>query len=434
MVLAHGGVSRRACAWYLGCSLRTVRRWSVAVTQTSQLFDKVGRGSQPLFDDASRLKVIGFYCQSPLPGCRCWSFAWAAGYLNRHQEMLGRSISASTIHRIVRAHSLRPHLVRYFLHISDPDFFPKMEHLIELYMNRPRHLFCLDECNGIQALERLALPIVDNEGTRLESEYKRRGTRDFIAILEVATGQMFGHVRPNHLKETITEVFSEHVARQPTDAVLHYICDNLAAHSTEVFCRAVAEHSGVSYPSLETAKLRRTWLQSDEKRIIIHFTPYHGSWLNLIEIWFAILHNKCLKGRSSDSVDELSEAILTFLETWNEHFAHPFKWAYRGQGLAKKVVRRFCQWLTLESDALKQKFLHKQVRLLTNLARDYWNQVPERLWRELQCGLADRKDYLERCMAGSEDTEIAIAALHRRLTETLTPRSLQGSSKASAVA
>ncbi len=102
--------------------------------------------------------------------------------------------------------------------------------------------------------------------------------------------------------------------------------------------------------------------------------------------------------------------------------------------MAKKVVRRFCQWLTLESDALKQKFLHKQVRLLTNLARDYWNQVPERLWRELQCGLADRETYLERCMAGSEDTEIAIVALHRRLTEALTPSSLQDSSKASAVA
>jgi len=409
------------CGWYVDCSVATVRRWSGTVEQTSQLLDRPGRGRQPLFDQAWQLRVIGFYCQSTLPGCRCWSFSWAESYLNRHLEILGRTISASTIHRIVQGHSLRPHRVDYFLHISDPDFFPKMEHIIALYLNPPPYLFCMDECSGIQVLERLALPITSNDGIRIESEYKRQGTRDFIGIFEVATGQVFGDCTPNHLKETITEIFRQHVARQPSDAVLHYICDNLAAHSTEVLCRAVAELSGVSYPDLKTAKQRRQWLQSEDKRIIFHFTPYHGSWLNLIEIWFALLHAKCIKGRSSASVDEFSEAILSFRDTWNENFAHPYTWTYRGKGLAEKVVRRFCQWMTLEPEALKQKYLDKQLHLMINLARDYWNQVPEKQWRDLQDVLVDHQDYLERCMAGSQKTEAARADLLRRLNEKLRP-------------
>jgi transposase len=433
-VLAGSGVSPRLCVWYVGCSLSTVRRWSVAVQEAKQLLDKPRRGRQPVFDEALQLKLIGFYCQSPLSGCARWSISWAASYLNKHLQILGRSISKSTIHRTLRRHSLRPHLLRYFLHISDPDFFAKMEHLIELYIKPPRHLFCLDECNGIQALQRLALPIVSNNGTRLESEYKRRGTRDFIGILEVATGEVFGHCTPNHLKETVAEVFSEHVAQQPAEAVLHYICDNLAAHSTEVLCEAVAELSGVSCPRLKTAEKRRRWLQSEEKRIIVHFTPYHGSWLNLIEIWFAILHTKCLKARSFDSVEQLSEAILCFRDTWNEHFAHPFKWAYRGEGLAEKVVRRFCQWLTLEADSLTQKFLHKQLRLLLNLARDYWPQVPQTLWQNLQHGLADHENYLQRCIDGSQETEDALAELIQHLDHSSNQQALQEASRPRAVA
>ncbi len=426
MVLVRRRVSPRMCTWYVDCSLATVRRWSGAVEQSSQLLDRPGRGRQPLFGEALRLRVIGFYCQSRLPGCRCWSFSWAASYLNGHLEILGRTISASTIHRILHGHSLRPHRVDYFLRFTDPDFFPKMEHIIALILSPPPYLFCLDECSGIQALERLALPIIGDNGIRIESEYKRHGTVDFIGIFEVATGQVFGDCTPNHLKETVTALFSEHVARQPADAVLHYICDNLAAHSTEVLCQAVAELSGVSYPRLETAKQRREWLQSDHKRIIFHFTPYHGSWLNLIEIWFGILHGKCNKGTSFASVDELRDAILSFRDTWNENFAHPFNWTYTGEGLAEKVVRRFCQWLALEPETLKQKFLLKQLGLMINLARDYWDQVPEKQWLDLQGVLADHQDYLERCMAGSEETEAAGAPLLRRLADILSLQLIQG--------
>ena len=246
MVLIQAGVEPGLAAWFFGCSLVVVRRWGRAAEESAQLLDRKRSGRPQEFTEATRLKLIAFYCQSPLPGCRGWSMRWAARYLNAHLEFLSRPISPSTIHRILTTHSLRPHRVRYFLHISDPLFFPKMERLIQLYLNPPPYLFCLDECTGLQALERSAVEMVTANGVKIEFEYKRHGTHDFYAILHVTSGKVFGRVTENHRQETTVEVLTEHVREQPKDAVLHYICDNLAGHSTELVCRAVAGLSGVS--------------------------------------------------------------------------------------------------------------------------------------------------------------------------------------------
>ena len=395
MVVIEAGVDRRVCAYYLRCSIATVRRWSRPVEQTSQLLDKKRTGRPLKFTEAIQLKVIAFYCQSPLPGCRGWSLSWAANYLNQHPEILGIRITSSTIHRILRMHSLRPHRIEYFLHISDPLFFPKMEHIIQLYLNPPRYLFCFDECTGIQALERVADNGVTGNGIKMDFEYKRRGTRDLFCILEVSTGKVFGRCTENHRKEILVKPFAEHVNLQPKDEALHYICDNLAGHSTELFCRTVAELSGVPLPSLKTLEQRRQWLSSEEKRIVIHFVPYHGSWLNLVEIWFGILHNKCLKGLRVGSGQELSNVLHAFCDTWDEHFAHPFRWTYSGEGLVEKVVCRFTNWLVLGTKKMTYKFMTKQIQLMTNLVRDYWSHVPQKQWKQLQHALLEKKDYVE---------------------------------------
>lgn len=411
MLLQQNGVSVRQCAWYLNCSLTTVRKWSKKVTENAHLLDAKRPGRPRLFTEKMRLKVIGFYCQSPLSGCRNWSFSWAANYLNLNLDFLGRKISASTIHRILREHGMRPHLIKYFLQITDPDFFPKMEHITALYLNPPKHLFCWDECTGLQALERLAVELVTDNGLKIEFQYCRHGTRDLCAILNYHTGSVFGKCTDNHRQETLAQLLEEHVKEQPYNEQLHYISDNLAGHSTEMFCHKVAELSGIDYPvDLNTQEKRRQWLQSEEKRIVFHFVPYHGSWLNLIEIWFGILQSKCLKGSSFASVDELVRAIYGFLDTWNEYFAHPFNWTYTGEGLAEKVVQRLIAWLLAEIKNMKQKFFHKQVLLINNLACDYWEQVPEKRWKSLYNTLFEKQDYINNIIAG--DAQINKAFTH----------------------
>ena len=87
---------------------------------------------------------------------------------------------------------------------------------------------------------------------------------------------------------------------------LFCVAPNLSNHSCHNFCRVVAEIYSIDYSEkeLKTKKDRQQWLQKQNKRIVFHFTPKHGSWQNMVEIWFGIMGQKCLKYNSFKTVDE----------------------------------------------------------------------------------------------------------------------------------
>jgi hypothetical protein len=345
------------------------------------------------------LKTIAFHCQvAPLPGCSSWSLRWAEAYLKEHPEILGCSVSRSSIQRFLRSHALRPHQRKYFLQITDPDFFPKMEHLVTLYLSPPEYLFNFDECTGVQAKQPLNpdLPAEPGKATYEEFEYVRHGTTDIMAFLRPKDGTVFVRCTSDHNTQTLSSVFTEHAQSQPNDVRLDYVFDNLSAHSTEDFCLTVARLSDVDFKPLKTAKERRQWLQSEEKRIVIHFTPFHGSWLNMIEIWFGILSQKCLKGATFQSVTHLRESIEHFAETWNNFFAHPFLWEYTGEGLHGKAMCRFIKMLLIESTQMTGKFLERQALLMVNLLQNYSKCILPRERLQLKEVVAAKREYIDK--------------------------------------
>ncbi|HID38808.1 MAG TPA: helix-turn-helix domain-containing protein, partial [Calditrichaeota bacterium] len=148
--LYNDKVKTRIIACSLACHISTVRRW----IGRDELQDTPRTGRPVIYSQSTRLSLIGFYCQSrPFSECGRWTLRFAEKYLEKHIDAIGAAIPKSTIHRILQANNLKPHLSRYFLHISDPDFFPKMDHLIHLYFHPPKHLYCFDECPGIQVLQ-----------------------------------------------------------------------------------------------------------------------------------------------------------------------------------------------------------------------------------------------------------------------------------------
>jgi transposase len=308
------------------------------------------------------------------------------GHLRRHPQVLGRGLSRATLQRILTSHSLRPHRRKYYLQITDPDFFPKMEHILGLLQNAPDYLFFFDECTCIQACTPVAPDRrTNNSRTRCrEAHYRRNGTTDLMAFLRYQDGQVFGRCTPNHDRHRLIEVFRQHVELYPEDAALHYICDNLNTHYHDDFCETVADLSGVKYKELAKGEQRREWLQSEDKRIVVHFVPFHGSWLNLIEIWFGILKKKVLADGWFESVEDLIRAIYDFIDlAWNPLLAHPFDFQYNGEGLHEKAVRRFTSLLDTETDQLNAKFLNKQLALALNLIHGYWDKVDASTWAKL---------------------------------------------------
>jgi len=399
MVSLHmQGFEDQEIAFFTRSHERTVQRWICRIEEGNPLTDLQRSGRPRSYSEAVRLATIAVYCQKspPLPGVHRWSLRDAQHYFKEHPDILGGSASRATIKRILDEHALRPHRSRYYLQVTDPDFFTKMEHIIDLYLNPPENLYCFDECTCIQALKRLTpnIPAGKNQPVLEDFDYRRNGTTDLIAFLNPATGTVYGQCASNHDRHTLCRIFTDQVQTLPADSVIHYITDNLTTHYHEEFCQTVANLSDVEYPSLKTGVQRREWLSSENKRIVVHFVPFHASWLNMVEIWFGILKNKCLNYDHFYSVEQLRQDICTYIGTWNDCFAHPFTWSYTGEGLHVKAVRRFTSLLSIETEQMDCKFLKSQLLLMCNIAEKYKEKIPRKDWKLFVKVAVDKKRYM----------------------------------------
>ena len=407
MLLHNVGIPASCISWFIDRHVSTVHRW-ISCVETNNLDDKKRSGRPPVFTQEMQLKTIGFYCQSnPLPGCSRWTLTWAADYLNNNLEIIGQSISRSSIHRFLESHVLRPHRHWYFLNITDPDFFPKMAHILSIYANPPKYLFLFDECTGIQALSRCAPDsFMSDYSRKMESHYSRNGTTNLIAFMNHGTGKIFGRCTSSHDTENLIQVFLEHVKSQPKDEPLHYICDNYATHYNEKLCRKVAELCDVTYPEFKNGKERREWLQSENKRIVIHFLPFHGSWLNMIEIWFGIMKQKTLDDGWFENGEALINEIYDFILTWNDHYSHPFEWRYAGEGLQAITLRRFNRLLKSECSQMHCSFLKSQFLLMKNIGHSYREQIPDKDWLALIELIHEKNDFIQNIIANTTKPKV----------------------------
>lgn len=258
------------------------------------------------------------------------------------REGLVASISRATVWRLLDQAAIKPHRWHYWLHSNDPDFEPKMLDIVELYLHAQDLAECgeivlsVDEKTSIQALQRKhphkgPMP---RRIEQIEHEYIRHGTCCLTASLEVATGEIYGHLTPNRPAEVFAD-FVECVCGEYRDATkIHVVLDNLNTHWHERTCRAVANLCRCPVPPIETGKQRKAFLTRPDKRIVFHFTPSHASWLNQIEIWFGTLSRKFIRRGNFTSVVDLEDKIIDFIQYYDEFLAHPYRWTYTGKPLA----------------------------------------------------------------------------------------------------
>ena len=111
-------------------------------------------------------------------------------------------LSLRTVQRIWEAHKLQPHRVRTFKRSTDPDFAAKLDDVVGLYMNPPRHavVVSIDEKSQIQALDRTqpGLPLKRGKCATMTHDYKRNGTTTLFAALNVLDGKVIGRCVSRH--------------------------------------------------------------------------------------------------------------------------------------------------------------------------------------------------------------------------------------------
>ena len=92
-----------------------------------------------------------------------------------------------------------------------------------------------------------------------------------------------------------------------------------------------------NYATHKHAKVKE-WLAANP-RIVVHFTPTSGSWLNMVEVWFSMIERQAIRRGSFTSVKDLMVKIRAFITGWNQN-KHPFVWVKPANEILAKIDRK----------------------------------------------------------------------------------------------
>lgn len=181
-----------------------------------------------------------------------------------------------------------------------------MEDVLDVY-ERPHDprfpVVNMDEASR-QLIEETRPGFVNRHGVRCSDyEYIRRGTRDIFMATEALGNWRIAIVTEHHTMTDWAYFMRDHViARYPEAEKIIMVMDNLATHTTASFYEA--------FPPKEAKALC--------DRIEIHYTPKHGSWLNIAEVELSVLQNQCLKKKQCANEDELRNEVAAWSEERNQ--------------------------------------------------------------------------------------------------------------------
>jgi len=266
------------------------------------LNDAPRSGKPVVYDDEWKRKVLEKLDEAPPNGQVRWDGPTLAAALETSED---------AVQRFLQKEGIQLARMRTWCISTDPEFSAKAADIVGLYLNPPENaiVISIDEKPSIQALSRRTGVIKMRNGkivSAIKSTYKRNGTQNLFAALEIANGTIHGKVTKTKKRVDFLAFMDDLLKELPTGegTEYHVILDNYCIH-----------------------KRCDEWLAL-HPNVFFHYTPTSASWLNQVEIWFNIMTRKVLRGASFDNIKQLADAIAQYIEAYNQT-AKPFIWKKR---------------------------------------------------------------------------------------------------------
>jgi len=293
------------------------------------LEDLPGRGRNAVITAEARAWVLSLACMKPKDvgySYELWTTRLLSDHVRKHCHESGHPslarVGRGTVSKILAKGAVKPHKVRYYVEKRDPDFDAKMVQVLCVYkevallreagqdVSSMIAILSYDEKPGIQAIGTTSpdLPPVPGKhpSTLRDYEYVRRGTLSLMAGIDLLTGRVHGLPVDRHRSREFVQFLKLVDGSYPSTAKIRVILDNHSAH---------------------ISKETRAYLASVPNRFDFVFTPKHGSWLNIVETFFAKMTHTFLRGIRVASKQELKDRIMQYLAEVNEQPV-VFRWRW----------------------------------------------------------------------------------------------------------
>ena len=203
-----------------------------------------------------------------------------------------------------------------------------MEDVLDLYAepyDPKRPVVCFDETSTqLLAETRAPLPPRPGRPQRQDYEYRREGTRNLFLACEPLAGWRHVAVTQRRTMQDFAQQMRWLVDEAyPGVPVVRVVLDNLNTHRTASLYE--------TFPAVEARRIA--------KRLEFHYTPKHGSWLNMAEIEFSVLSRSCLRQRIPDQ--ETLERQVQALVRERNAAQSIINWRFNTQNARTKLHRLY---------------------------------------------------------------------------------------------
>jgi transposase len=270
--------------------------------------------------------LVATACSKPPEGRARWTLELLAGRMVRLTEH--ESICRETVRRRLKENELKPWQKRMWcIPNVTPAFVACMEEVLDLYAEETPEapLVCFDETPvQLVAETREPLPTKPGQTAIYDYEYRRKGTANLFMFVDAH--RSWRHVKATQRRtnidfaECMRDLVDEHYPDAP---LVRVVMDNLSTHKP-----------GSLYEAFEPAEARRIL-----RRLEFHFTPKHGSWLNMAEIEIGVLTSQCLSRRIPGR-EMLANEVAAWTTLRNETGAK-INWMFRVENAREKLGKAY---------------------------------------------------------------------------------------------